>query len=261
MNTVNGTVNLFAGMGSHQSAKSETDTWFTPPDVLEALGGADSFDLDPCSHIDRPWPTARQHYTVEDNGLLLPWFGRVWCNPPYSIVLLTRFLARMAEHGEGIGLIFARTETDPFHRFVWGAATGLLFLRGRLNFHRADGSRAEANGGAPSVLIAWGEDDRDILAAAPIDGAFVPLRLKASMLVTAFASDSEGGASTWGEALTAYMGAQPGPVALGELYRAFVDHPKTRTNQHWREKLRQALQKGAFERVEKGVWQRREVAA
>ena len=32
------------------------------------------------------------------------------------------------------------------------------------------GSRAEANGGAPSVLIAYGDDDRDILAEAPIDG-------------------------------------------------------------------------------------------
>lgn len=23
-------------------------------------------------------------FTVEDNGLLRPWFGNVWCNPPYS---------------------------------------------------------------------------------------------------------------------------------------------------------------------------------
>lgn len=105
------------------------------------------------------------------------------------------------------------------------------------------------------MLIAYGEDDRDILAAAPIDGAFVPLRLRAQWLVRAF-----DGAATWGEALSAYMAAQPGPVPLGELYRAFVDHPKTRANQHWREKLRQALQRGAYERVEKGVWQRRAAA-
>ncbi len=245
-------VNLFAGMGSHQSAKSETDTWFSPPAILEAVGGWESFDLDPCSHVERPWPTARQHYAQEDNGLMLPWFGRVWLNPPYSIALITRFLGRMAEHDHGVALIFARTETDPFHRFVWGAASGLLFLRGRLNFHRADGSRAEANGGAPSVLIAYGADDRDILAAAPIEGAFVPLRFKTQMLVQAFA-----GGTTWADALAAYMAAQPGPVALGELYRAFVDHPKSRTNQHWRDKLRQVLQRGAYERVDKGLWQRR----
>jgi phage N-6-adenine-methyltransferase len=25
-----------------------------------------------------------EFYTQQDNGLVLPWFGRVWCNPPYS---------------------------------------------------------------------------------------------------------------------------------------------------------------------------------
>lgn len=247
-------VNLFAGMGSHQSARSETNTWFSPPAIFDALGGADSFDLDPCSHVDRPWPTARQHYTQEDNGLLLPWWGRVWLNPPYTISLITRFLARMAEHNCGTALIFARTETDPFHRYVWGAASGLLFLRGRLNFHREDGTRAEANGGAPSVLIAYGDDDRDILAAAPIDGAFVPLRLPRSVLVTALPS-------TWSEALAAFFDGRSEPATLGEIYQAFINHPKTRSNQHWRDKLRQVLQRGAFERVEKGVWKRREVTA
>lgn len=246
---MNAPVNLFAGMGSHQSARSETNTWFSPPAIIDALGGADSFDLDPCSHVDRPWPTARQHYVQEDNGLILPWFGRVWLNPPYSITLITRFLGRMAAHDRGVSLIFARTETAPFHRFVWGAASGLLFLRGRLNFHRPDGSRAEANGGAPSVLIAYGSEDRDILAAAPIAGAFVPLRLNTSILVEALTP-------TWREALDSFFAGRGEAVSLAELYRAFADHPKTRANQHWRDKLRQVLQRGQFERVDKGLWKR-----
>lgn len=244
------TPNLFAGMGSHQSARSQTDCWLTPPALIEALGGADSFDLDPCSLPERPWPTARAHYTEAENGLLLPWFGRVWLNPPYSVSALTRFLGRMAGHGQGTALIFARTETDAFHRFVWEAATGLLFLRGRLNFHAADGRRADANGGAPSVLIAYGCEDRDILAAAPIDGAFVPLRLPVSMLV-------EAAAPSWRAVLEGWFAGRDGPVALAEVYRAFADHPKTTGNRHWRDKLRQVLQRGRFERVDKGVWQRR----
>lgn len=246
-------VNLFAGMGSHQSARSETDTWLTPPAVIEALGGASSFDLDPCSPPARPWPTAREHYTESDNGLLLPWFGRVWLNPPYSTALIARFLGRMAAHDHGTALIFARTETDPFHRFVWPAASGVLFLRGRLNFHRPDGSRADKNGGAPSVLIAYGCEDRDILAAAPIDGQFIPLRLPVSILVA-------GIAPTWREALEAWFSDKAGPVSLPDLYRAFADHPKAGANQHWRDKLRQVLQRGAFERVAKGLWQRRAAA-
>jgi len=243
-------MNLFAGMGSHQSAKSQTDTWFTPPAIIDALGGVDSFDLDPCSLEFRPWPTARRHIGPESNGLTQPWDGRVWLNPPYSIELLTRFLGRMAAHGCGTALIFARTETDPFHRFVWQAATGLLFLRGRLNFHLADGRRAVANSGAPSVLISYGCDDRDILAAAPIDGAFVPLRLPRSLVMPALSQ-------TWRDVLADWFDGRDGPVALGDLYRAFADHPKTAGNRHWRDKLRQVLQRGQFERVDKGLWQRR----
>lgn len=281
---VSGAVNLFAdlggrssrieardspGMGSHQSARSETDVWLTPPAIVEALGGWESFDLDPCAQPDQAevLPTARAYYTEADNGLVRPWFGRVWLNSPYSVSLITAFLGRMAAHGCGTALMFARTETDAFFRYVWEEAHGLMFLRGRLNFHRPNGTRTTANGGAPSVLVAYGEDDRDILAAAPIDGQFVALRLRTQLLVTAFAilaprsgedADRFGGpGTTWAEALKAVMAAQPGPVSLGDLYRAFLDHPKTRANQHWREKLRQALQRGEYERVEKGVWQRR----
>ena len=73
------------GMGGHQSASAEAEVWLTPPPVLEALGGWESFDLDPCAVMaPRPWPTARQHFTLADNGLMQPWHGRVWCNPPYG---------------------------------------------------------------------------------------------------------------------------------------------------------------------------------
>lgn len=243
------TVNRFAGMGSYQSARSATDTWFTPPAIIEALGGWESFDLDPCSHVDRPWPTARQHYTIEDNGLIQRWVGRCWINPPYSIQLFTRFMARMAEHNHGTALAFARTETVPFQKYVWGAAAGVLFLRGRLNFHQADGTRAEKNGGAPSVLIAYGEQDMEILAAAPIDGHFVPLRLPSQFIVSALKL-------SWSQALAEFFAGCDEVVSLAELYRAFQRHPKTRSNQHWQAKLRQVLQRGQYERVEKGLWRR-----
>lgn len=242
--------NLFAGMGSHQSSKSQSDTWLTPPAIIEALGGPESFDLDPCSIDSRPWPTARRHYTIEDNGLMMPWEGRVWMNPPYSLALIRRFLGRMAEHGCGVALTFARTETEHFHRFVWGAASAVLFLRGRLNFHLPDGRRACKNGGAPSVLIAYGNDDRDILAEAPIEGFFVPLRLPRSLVVAAVSE-------TWREVLAEFFARHAEPISLPELYRAFARHRKSRTNPNWQAKIRQTLQRGEYERVERGVWVRR----
>lgn len=160
------------GIGGHQSARMGKDEWLTPPWLLERLG---EFDLDPCSPIVRPWDTAKRHYSVRDNGLTQPWSGRVWLNPPYGLEA-ARWLQRLADHGDGIALIFARTETEMFFAQVWDRADALLFLRGRLYFHHVDGRRADANGGAPSVLIAYGQRNVDCLHAAAELGAYVPLR-------------------------------------------------------------------------------------
>lgn len=157
------------GMGGHETPKRTTkDEWLTPPHVLAALG---EFDLDPCAPIVRPWPTAREHFTEADNGLWKPWRGRVWCNPPYADY--GTWLGRLAEHGNGIALIFARTETEAFFEHVWSKATGLLFLAGRLTFHHVDGRQAAANSGAPSVLIAYGRENLAALYASKLPGAIV----------------------------------------------------------------------------------------
>jgi hypothetical protein len=164
------------GMGSHQSAQMLKDEWLTPPEIIDALGGPESFDFDPCSPIKRPWPTARLHYTIADNGLLKPWKGRGWFNPPYGgPAIVGPWMRRIADHGEGTVLIFARTETALFFETVWKRATALLFLEGRLYFHHVDGTRAAANAGAPSVLIAYGENDARVLRGCSIAGQYIDL--------------------------------------------------------------------------------------
>lgn len=164
-------------MGSHQSAAMLKDEWLTPPEIIDALGGPDSFDLDPCAPINRPWPMAKEHYTIADNGLLKAWHGRVWFNPPYGgPKIVGPWMRRMVDHGCGITLIFARTETDLFFETVWKRATALLFLRGRLYFHHVDGTRAAANAGAPSVLIAYGWQDAQVLSGCKLEGQYVGLK-------------------------------------------------------------------------------------
>lgn len=149
-----------------------TDEWLTPPEILAALG---PFDLDPCAADPRPWDTAARHYTGADDGLSMPWgAARVWMNPPYGPEM-GRWLRRLARHGDGIALVFARTETSAFHRSVWPVASGILFLRGRLRFHRPDGTRAETNAAASSVLIAYGAANAGCLSSCGLPGAFVPL--------------------------------------------------------------------------------------
>ena len=237
---------LFAGIGGHHSARSRTDEWYTPPEIIAALGGADSFDLDPCAPPVQPFPTARRTFTKADNGLLQAWDGRVWLNPPYSSDVIGQWLGRMAGHGIGTALIFARTETDAFFRFVWERTHALLFLRGRINFYLPDGTRAKKNSGAPSVLCAYGLHDMDVLAFCGLKGQFVPLRLPRSVLVEALTP-------TWREALADWMKDRAG-VRLDEIYRAFEDHPKARSNPNFKAKLRQQLQLGPYRRVGRGEW-------
>jgi hypothetical protein len=163
-------------MGGHQCAVMGKDEWLTPPDIIDALGGPLSFDLDPCSPVNRPWSTARSHYTILDNGLTKRWFGRLWFNPPYGgPSIVGPWMRRMAEHGMGTCLTFARTETELFFDTVWKRAAAILFIRGRLHFHHVDGRRAAANSGAPSVLIAYGENDAKLLKESGIAGQYVVL--------------------------------------------------------------------------------------
>ena len=52
----------------------------------------------------------------------------------------------------------------------------MRFLHGRLHFHRPDGTRAPANAGAPSVLVAYGALDAHALASASVPGTFLRIR-------------------------------------------------------------------------------------
>lgn len=157
------------GIGTHQSAAMLKDEWLTPPWLLAKLGG---FDLDPCAPVKRPWETAKSHLTIHDDGLSQQWHGRVWCNPPYG-ARTALWLARCADHGDAVALIFARTETSMFFEHVWSKADALLFIEGRLHFHHVDGSRAAANSGAPSVLVAYGNENASMLRACDVPGQYV----------------------------------------------------------------------------------------
>ena len=122
-----------------------------------------------------PWKTAVRMIHWPDDGLSVKWRGRVWLNPPYGEEA-GDWLSMLADHGCGTALAFARTETAMFYESVWERASALLFLRGRLHFHYPDGTRAKGNAGGPSVLIAYGSSDSNILKNCGLPGGFVLLR-------------------------------------------------------------------------------------
>ena len=146
----------------------QKDEWLTPPDLIRSLG---PFDLDPCAPVPRPWDTARHHYTIRDDGLAKPWFGRVWMNPPYGRQTPI-WLERLRKHADGVALIFARTETRAFFDFIWGYADAVLFLKGRIGFYHPDGTPG-GHAGAPSCLVAYGRNNVLALRRSRLPGALI----------------------------------------------------------------------------------------
>jgi hypothetical protein len=73
------------GINPHGDSEAPVE-WYTPPEFVEmartVLGG---IDLDPASNaLAQSWIKAQTYYTAEEDGMIQPWFGRVWCNPPYG---------------------------------------------------------------------------------------------------------------------------------------------------------------------------------
>ncbi len=123
------------------------DTTLTPLWLIEQLGG---FDFDPCAYPGHA--TAKHLNVLPSDGLSADWFGRVWCNPPYSCPL--PWVHRMMRHGNGVMLVLASTDTVWFQEAAKSA--GLIFFpRGRPTFERQDGSPVKLM--RASALLAWGE--------------------------------------------------------------------------------------------------------
>ena len=60
------TAPLFAGIGGHQSARSRTDEWLTPPEVIAALGGKVGLDRFPDA-LDRLVGVSDDMELIDDN--------------------------------------------------------------------------------------------------------------------------------------------------------------------------------------------------
>jgi hypothetical protein len=154
-------------LGSHQRCVGKSQDHITPREIIARL---EPFDLDPAAAVIRPWDCATTNWTV--HGLERDWFGFVYLNPPFNRYEVGDWIRKLAEHGNGIALLHARTEAEWFEP-VWKHAATILFLADRIYFHRPDGSRQPANSGAPAVLCAFGDEAVLRLHRCGIAGALV----------------------------------------------------------------------------------------
>jgi len=85
---------------------------------------------------------ARTYYTLDDDGLRYPWVGRVFCNPPYQMPELARFVGKLldeldAQHTtEAVLLVNSVTDTDWF-QLVAPRTAAICFTDGRIRFVHA----------------------------------------------------------------------------------------------------------------------------
>lgn len=154
-----------------ERTENTTDEWYTPKEIIDMLG---PFDTDPCAPVHPLWQTARIMYNKNDDGLKKEWFGRVWLNPPYSRPLIEKFIEKMAEHGNGIALLYNRCDSRMFHEVIFKKATAMKFLKHRIRFFRPDGSRGR-NPGCGSILVAFGEYNAGVIKDCGLEGKYVRL--------------------------------------------------------------------------------------
>lgn len=136
---------------------SDSPQWYTPAKILDpvrAVFGA--IDTDPCSHADAQRAVqAARYYTEEDNGLIQPWEGRAFVNPPYGDQIAP-WIPRLIDAYESrecsavIALLPGRTDTDWFSPLF---NYPICFVHGRLTF-----SNAPAAAPFPSVVVYLGCD-------------------------------------------------------------------------------------------------------
>ncbi|MCD6160929.1 MAG: adenine methyltransferase [candidate division Zixibacteria bacterium] len=159
---------------THDNVNNKTVEWYTPKWVFDSLGLI--FDLDPCyPELYAPsWIPVRKTYNKTDDGLSKEWVGNVWLNPPYGPHTKT-WLKKLYNHGQGIALVFARTDCRWFQD-ICIHADGILFLRGRIKFVDGYGKTGGSGAGSGSMLVAWGRDNAQRLYALKDLGFFVNTR-------------------------------------------------------------------------------------
>jgi hypothetical protein len=140
-------------MAEHEYSVGESDEWYTPPEIFEAINLV--FDLDPCSPGKDHWVPARNVFTINDDGLTRTWNGLVFMNPPFGkrnghVPWLVKFL----NHGNGIAIVRSYTSSGWWHDHMH-RADSLLWPRGKTKFIRADGTIGRAPGHG-IVLIGMG---------------------------------------------------------------------------------------------------------
>ena len=112
------------------------DDYWTPEWIFDAIGI--EFDLDVACPPEGPLHTpAKAFYTQETDGLVSPWFGKVWMNPPFSKT--NHWALKFIEHKNGVCLV--PMSKSKWFDALWQSSEGVLCLPSNFRFEgRNNGS-------------------------------------------------------------------------------------------------------------------------
>jgi hypothetical protein len=145
----------------------------TPRYIFEGL--QTTFDLDPCSGKEHcpAKEFCHKSYVLPQDGLLLPWSGRVWLNPPFARNVVGAWVAKAKQHNNAIVLV---TSYFTSRWFQDNPPDGLLLLAKRPRYEGiVPKDKSTIEGRYASMLMSYGGECTEILSQAKLEGHFYTL--------------------------------------------------------------------------------------
>ena len=147
----------------------ETDEWYTPGYIFDALG--ERFDLDVASPPEGPRYVPAASW-ISQGSLEAEWSGFVWMNPPFGHQRHKRqWLSKFMAHGNGIALLPDRTSAPWWQEFA-PQASAVLFVSPKVKFERPDGTLGEQPGTGTTLLASGQRGAEALINAAGLGAVF-----------------------------------------------------------------------------------------
>ncbi|MCY0990619.1 DNA N-6-adenine-methyltransferase [Nannocystis sp. ILAH1] len=157
-------------------ASTDSDRYFTPQELLDlVLAQWGAIDLDPCWDPESA-VIAEKTYDIrqQQDGLLLPWSGKVWLNPPYSNT--SSWIVRAAQHaaagGEVLALVQASVGSSYWRSYVWPWAS-VCCLSPRPKFGRPAALAATKGAMVDHAVVYYGPNHDEFARVWCIRGEIV----------------------------------------------------------------------------------------
>ena len=150
----------------------ETDEWYTPRYIFDALGA--HFYLDVAAPMNGPRHVPCDAW-IHEKSLETEWRGLVWMNPPFGHQRHKRqWLKKFFDHGNGIALVPDRTSAPWFQEYA-PLASAICWVSPKIKFERPDGTRGEWPG-TGTALLGAGAEAASILKGCNLGFVTVPIR-------------------------------------------------------------------------------------